>query len=1162
MMRASFMRTIILGTTLAVAALACPPAALAEGSAWWSLNVTAAPSFLPREGEARIIVTATNLGDGDVDAGPQSPVILTDELPEGVTVDAVAPEVDKTVPKAVEQGCSVTGRLVTCEYTLPAAPYQSYAIEIVVATALTGAPSTVGNIVKVQGGATTSPPALERPLRVEQVEGDRVPFGVEAYELIPEAEDGSRDTRAGSHPFQLTTLLDLNQSLVQSGAEDGEGAFPSAPALPRNLRFKLPPGLLGDPSAVPECSGVDFSSETGGGTNLCPANTAVGVAGVTLLEPAGLIKLEHFLYPVFNLEPAAGEPARFGIFFATPAGAVPIILKTAVPSGGEYGVEVNVEDASQAAQVLFTEVTIWGVPGDVRHDASRGWACLDHASGCELSTESTPNAFLTLPTSCGRAPETSVSGESWAGGPYAPRQTFTGTGPSTPFPALTSCSLLGFSPSIALKPEQEAASTPSGLEATVQMPQQGLTAASGFAESALKEATVALPRGMQLNPSAANALEACSALDFGSLSAAESEGGHLLEGSEEEMQTANEHFTTGPPACPDAAKIGTVNITTPLLKNEVAGSLYLAAQNANPFRSPLALYLVAEDKTDGILVKLAGEVRIDEATGQITTTFRNTPPLPFSDLHLHLFGGQRGSLSTPPLCGSYAAESTFTPWSGGAPAKPGAGFTIGSGPNGTPCPSAPLPFAPGFAAGSTNSQAGGFTSFNLQIQRPDGQQQLTGITVHLPPGIAGLLSKVTPCPEPPLGQEWSCGPESLIGHSLASAGLGSEPFTLPGSVYLTSGYEGAPFGVLVQTPAVAGPFNLGMVNVRSRIDVNPENAAVTITTDAGPRGEAIPTRLKGVPAQLQQIQVDVDRPGFLFNPTDCNPFSINGSLAGDEGASSGVSYPFRVTNCATLPFTPKLTAAAGGHGSKANGTSFTVKLESSGVGSSGVAQSNIAKVDLTIPSALPSRLTTIQKACVAAVFEANPASCDEGSVIGEATVHTPVLKSPLTGPGYLVSHGGAEFPDVEFVLQGEGIKLVLDGKTDIKHGVTYSKFESAPDAPFTAFETTLPAGPHSAFSPNVPEQEDFSLCRTSLSMPTVITGQNGAVIEQDTKVDITGCGGVKPFKASKLDEALKACQKKYKHRKGKRLSCEKLARKKYGAKKASKASGKKTAKRS
>jgi hypothetical protein len=300
----------------------------------------------------------------------------------------------------------------------------------------------------------------------------------------------------------------------------------------------------------------------------------------------------------------------------------------------------------------------------------------------------------------------------------------------------------------------------------------------------------------------------------------------------------------------------------------------------------------------------------------------------------------------------------------------------------------------------------------------------------------------------------------------------------------------------------------------------------------------------------------------LFNPTDCNPFSINGSLTGDEGASSGVSYPFQVTNCATLPFTPKLTAAVSGHGSKANGTSFTVKLESAGVGSSGVAQSNIAKVDLTIPAALPSRLTTIQKACVAAVFEANPASCDEGSVIGEATVHTPVLKNPLTGPGYLVSHGGAEFPDVEFVLQGEGIKLVLDGKTDIKHGVTYSRFESAPDAPFTTFETTLPAGPHSAFSPNVPEKEDFSLCRTSLSMPTVITGQNGAVIEQDTKLAVTGCGGVKPFKASKLDEALKACQKKYKHRKSTRLSCEKLARKKYAAKKAAKASRKKTAKRS
>ncbi len=841
------------------------------------------------------------------------------------------------------------------------------------------------------------------------------------------------------------------------------------------------------------------------------------------------------------------------------------MLNTAVPSGGDYAAEVSTSETTELGQILSSQVTVWGVPGSRLHDSARGWECLANGyweevggrtPSCAPTLQQEPPAFLTLPTSCAKPLTSSMDGDSWptgepgnTGSVLAPENTRY-EAPAT----LTGCALLGFEPRMSMEPEQHAASTPSGLNVGVTMPQEGLLSAAGLAESALQETTVALPPGMQLNPSAANALQACSVFDFGSLSEPEPNG-HLLEGAEEDLQTLNRGFTSGPPNCPDAAKLGTVSIRTPLLENELTGSLYLAAQNTNPFRSPLALYLLAEDKPDGILVKLAGEVRVEEATGQIVTTFRNTPQVPFSDLELHLFGGQRGSLSTPPLCGSYAAETEFTPWSDAAPAGPQAAFTIKTGAGGAPCPSSPLPFAPSFKAYSESGQAGGFTPFSLTIHRPDDQQQLTGITVHMPPGVAGLLSKVRPCPEPPLGQEWSCGPESLIGHTVASAGLGSEPVALPGSAYLTSGYDGAPFGVLVQTPAVAGPFNLGMINVRSRINVDPNNASVTITTDPGPRGEAIPARLKGVPAQLQQIQVSVDRPEFLFNPTDCETLAIAGSLGGNEGASEPVSYPFQVQNCANLPFAPKLTAEAAGQGSKADGTSLKVKVTSAGLG-----QANIAKVDLTIPAALPSRLTTIQKACPAAVFEANPASCDEGSVIGEATVHTPVLSSPLTGPGYLVSHGGAEFPDVEFVLQGEGIKLVLDGKTDIKKGVTYSRFESAPDAPFTTFETELPAGPHSAFAPNVPEKEDFNLCRTSLSMPTTITGQNGAVIEQDTKIVVTGCHGVEPFKATKLEEALKACKKKYKN-KSKRLACEKRARKRYGPKKAAKSSREKTSKK-
>jgi len=365
--------------------------------------------------------------------------------------------------------------------------------------------------------------------------------------------------------------------------------------------------------------------------------------------------------------------------------------------------------------------------------------------------------------------------------------------------------------------------------------------------------------------------------------------------------------------------------------------------------------------------------------------------------------------------------------------------------------------------------------------------------------------------------------------------MGGDPFPLPGTVYLTGPYEGAPFGVSVVTPAVAGPFNLGDVTVRSKIEIDPSSAAVTITSDP------FPTFVQGIPAQLKQINVTIDRPGFQFNTSNCNRLEITGTMTGAQGGSASATSPFQAANCASLPFKPKLEASVVGQASKANGAAFKVRVTSA------PGQANIGKTNLTIPALLPSRLTTIQKACLAATFAANPASCPEGSNIGSATVHTPVFKNPLTGPAYLVSYGAEKFPDVEFVLQGEGVKIILDGHTDIKKGVTYSRFEVLPDAPVSTFETILPAGPHSALTANVPESRHFNLCGNKIVMPTVITGQNGAVIKQETNVAVTGCKATKKLtRAQMLAKALKACKKK--HSKAKRAACARVARKKYGAK--------------
>ena len=492
--------------------------------------------------------------------------------------------------------------------------------------------------------------------------------------------------------------------------------------------------------------------------------------------------------------------------------------------------------------------------------------------------------------------------------------------------------------------------------------------------------------------------------------------------------------------------------------------------------------------------------------------------------------------------------------------SPGEQFAIGAGAEGSACPGAALPFAPSLAAQSESAQAGAFTSFQLELSRPDGEQALSGLSLHMPDGVAALLSAVKLCGEAQASAS-SCPAASEIGTATAIAGLGPEPYVeTGGKVFITGPYDGAPFGLEIVTPAVAGPFNLGFVTVRSTITVDRENASITIDTPS------LPTQLRGIPLQLGRVLVSIDRPGFEFNPTNCAAAHIEGAVSGSEGASVGVSAPFRVENCQRLPFHPTLTASTNGKATKANGTDFVVKVTSGGTDSSGVAQAGIAKVDLQLPLQLPARLLTLQKACTERAFAANPASCPEGSDIGAATIHTPVLKSPLAGPAYLVSHGNAAFPDVEFVLQGEGITLVLDGKTQIKHGITYSKFESAPDAPFTTFETTLPAGPHSALTANVPAKDDYSLCGQSLQMPTTITGQNGDVIEQDTRIAVQGCGQVKSAKAKKLTRAqrlalaLRACRKKHRHSKAKRLQCEARARKLYRQANKSKGARKKTKK--
>jgi hypothetical protein len=1118
----------LLAITGILGAVAAAPA-LAEAP-WWQINSETAPTNLPPGGEGNVLVVVSNLGDAPID-GTKDPVVVTDKLPAGLVATAIAGPIKNGIP------LECTLATLKCSFTGILNSYEQIAVAIKVKVEEPqGTVTSLPDEASVEGGGAAK---VSRTLSVP-VNAAPASFGISGYELAPLNEDGTPATQAGVHPFQLTTTLVLNETAANDPVK------PRYPVdLPKDLSFGLPPGLVGNPNAAAQCTMANFFALVFE-TNLCPPSSVVGVATVTTHEPKfGIITKT---VPVFNLVPSRGEPAKFGFDVI---GKVPIVIDTSVRSGHDYGVVASVKDATETAGLLSSQVTFWGVPGDPRHNNARGWECV--AGGafhnqvgkpCPTEAKLPEEPFLTLPTSCAANPAaepviSTTEADSWANpGVFLGAESAWITSDDQPL-GFEGCGVLPFTPSITVVPEQHSASTPTGLSVDVKVPQKSTLEAGALAEADVRDTRVTLPQGVQLSPSAANGLQACSEAQIG------------FEGFNATAQI-NE-FSTGDVSCPDASKVGTVKIKTPLLTHELEGDVYLAtpAPNGeggkNPFNSLVALYLVAKDPVSGVLVKLAGEGHVDEGTLRVSTTFKNTPQVPFEDLKIKLFGGPRASVTTPPLCGNYATDAAFEPWSGTGVVNvlgPPEEFNISSGVGGSGCPGS-VPFNPGFTAYTTNPQAGAFTGFQLELTRPDGNQALQGLSMHLPPGIAAMLSSVTLCSDAQAAAS-ACPPDSEVGHATAVAGLGSEPYVQEGGrVFITGPYGNAPFGLEIVTPAVAGPFDLGLVTVRSKLFIDPNNASVMIVSDP------LPTQLKGIPLQLKRVIATVDRPNFQFNPTSCAPMSIDGSISGAEGATQPVSSPFQVGNCSALPFSPKLTASAAGAASKANGTSFAVKLESAGLG-----QANIAKVSLALPKELPSRLTTLQKACVAAVFEANPASCPPESVIGQASIHTPVLRNPLSGPAYLVSHANAGFPDVEFVLQGEGVMLVLDGKTDIKKGITYSRFESAPDAPFTTFETTLPAGPHSALTANVPETAKFSLCGQSLQMPTEITAQNGALIKQATKIAVTGCATVRANKAKrltraqKLKRALKACRKKFKAKRlhAKRASCEKQARKRYGAK--------------
>jgi hypothetical protein len=890
-----------------------------------------------------------------------------------------------------------------------------------------------------------------------------------SFTISAHNSDGTLDGLASSHPDSFTLHFELNTEA--NGHTEG-GRL-------RNVLVKLPPGLVGNPNAVPACSLPSFENEE------CPPETQVGVLRPTIYGTGQLGG------PVYNLVPPPGVATEIGferVEFVSQQFA-------SVLSEEGYGVEVSALDLP--LEISAVTETIWGVPAKREHDRERGIAAFDGSENKPEASTAPVLPYLTLPATCDAAPKATIEIDSVREPThYLSYTTELQDAGGNPSP-LIGCDAVPFTPAATLKPTTAAASTATGFNYKLKLPEQNLLnpAEGVISETEPRQATIKLPLGMTVNPSMAVGIGVCT-----------------------EAQFASEQIDTASGAgCPESSKIGDISAQTPVIDEQIEGAMYLATPYANPAKTLVAAYIVARARERGVLIKQFGRIDLDPSTGQITATFDGLPPLPYSGLQVTLREGSRAPLVTPALCGRYVSEAGFTPFSapGGESKVVESAFQIERGVDNGPCPAGGLPpFAPSLTAGTINNAAGHYSPLYLRIERQDGEQEITGFATQLPPGLSGNLTGVPFCDPAAIqrareqtGGEAEASPAcpqaSKIGHTIAEAGVGGILAQAQGNLYLSGPFEGAPFSIVSVTAAKVGPFDLGTVVVHLPLNIDPVTAQVSIPS--GP-ADQIPHILKGVVIHLRAIDAWIDRSSFTLNPTSCQTLSLNSTVdgAGADVASAAddttatVHDRFQAAECANLGFKPSFKASTSAKTSRKNGASLKVKLTypSAPQGS----QANIRAVKVDLPKQLPSRLTTLQQACTSAQFEADPAGCPAASRVGEAVAFTPILPVPLAGPAYFVSHGGAKFPELILVLQGYGVTIDLHGETFIsKAGITSSTFHSVPDQPVTSFELTLPQGPNSALAAN------GNLCASSLKMPTQFNGQNGAIVKQSTPISVSGC---------------------------------------------------------
>ncbi len=986
----------------------------------------------------------------------------------------------------------------------------------------------VATEVPVASGSEASPFGITFAIQTTQTK--EVPHGpgIPGYGFVNQPY---AFTQAGGHPEALT-------SRIEFASEVGGGGVLLPVRDPKDMVFDLPPGLLADPLAAPRCPSAQAIS-----SGSCPVDSQVGVFVLRFGNKA-------MLGPIVDLTPEAGQSAELGLetSFKTTFPLTGRVIRTAQG----YGLALA-GNGLPMLDVVSVETTLWGVPAAAVHDPQRGLSCVAgdvsqqwSCQGGGVPSGGTPLAFLTMPSDCTAGP---VLGVAWADSWEQPGQ-YVQAG--SRLPGMTGCEVLPFDPEIEVRPDTLLADEPAAISVKIGVQQREATGAP--ATPPLREATVTLPQGVTISPGVADGVQACQLTgpEGIDMPTGLNAGGEPLapqEIGEGEELGLNEQPRLAPGHCPAASTVGTAEALTPLLPNPIKGSVYLAlpgcgdsaqrscteqdAADGNLYRLYIELGGHANPHDEGVNIKIEGDVQANPATGQLTVKLVENPQLPLSQLSINLNGGPRALLDNPARCGPARTTSDLEPWSAPGMTPAPESLLVPGTPDAAPssfydvtgCASTPV-FHPEVLGGALTPQAGHFSAFNVTVTRRDREPYLSQIQLHAPPGLSAMLSSVPLCEEA-LASTGSCPESSRIGSSLVASGAGSHPYELPGRIYLTAGYQGAPFGLSIVTDAVAGPLNLGRVVIRARIDIDPHSAALTITSDP------LPQIVLGVPLRLQGVTLSIDRPELMFNPTNCNAQQVTATIAGEQEATAEVSNPFAVGGCKGLRFKPTLKASTSAHTSYADGASLDIKLtfpkEEPG------AAANLARVAITLPRSLPSRLTTLQSSCMDTIFDADPSACPGASIAGIVRARTPVLPGELTGPVYLVSHGREAFPSPVAVLQGDGVRLDLVGSTVIdKAGIASVDLDGIPDLPIASLELYLPQGRHSVLGAttnlcmpakmapakrNAPKGARGQSSRhalaararvpASLIMPTELVAQNGLVIHRRTKIAVIGCAAGK-----------------------------------------------------